>query len=42
MISKTAKISVNLNVVDIGYIDVLVDQGIYSNRTDFLKDAVKS
>lgn len=39
---KTEKVTVNLNVVDIGYIDLLVDQGVYSNRTDFIKDATKS
>lgn len=40
--SKTEKITVNLNVVDLGKIDLLVDQGLYSNRTDFMKTAVRN
>jgi Arc/MetJ-type ribon-helix-helix transcriptional regulator len=37
----TEKVTVNLSVVDLGKIDVLVAQGFYGNRTDFLKDAVR-
>ena len=40
--SYSEKLTVNLNVVDIGQIDVLVEQGFYSNRTDFIKSAVRN
>ena len=32
---ETEKITINLNVVDLGKIDLLVSQGFYSNRSDF-------
>jgi Arc/MetJ-type ribon-helix-helix transcriptional regulator len=38
----TEKISFNLSVVDLGQIDLLIDQGFYSNRTDFAVAAVRS
>jgi Arc/MetJ-type ribon-helix-helix transcriptional regulator len=37
----TEKISFNISVVDLGQIDLLVDQGFYSSRTDFLIAAVR-
>jgi len=37
----TEKISFNVSVVDLGQIDLLVDQGFYSSRTDFLIAAVR-
>jgi Arc/MetJ-type ribon-helix-helix transcriptional regulator len=40
--ADTEKITVNMNVVDLGNIDLLVDQGFYSNRTDFVKTAVRN
>lgn len=40
--SKTEKITTNLGVVDLGKIDLLVEQGHYSNRTDFVKTAVRN
>lgn len=39
--SSVEKITVNLNVVEIGYIDILVSEGFYSNRSDFIKSAVR-
>lgn len=36
------KITVNLNVVDLGQIDLLVEQGFYSNRTDFIKTSIRN
>ncbi len=40
--ADTEKVTVNLNVVDLGKIDLLVEQGFYSNRTDFIKSAVRN
>lgn len=40
--ADTEKITVNMNVVDLGNIDLLVEQGFYSNRTDFVKTAVRN
>ncbi|UVI30496.1 CopG family transcriptional regulator [Paenibacillus spongiae] len=36
------KITINLGPVDLGQIDLLVDQGFYSNRTDFIKIAIRN
>ncbi|MCL6443001.1 MAG: CopG family transcriptional regulator [Alicyclobacillus sp.] len=36
------KVTVNLGVVDLGQIDLLIEQGFYSNRTDFIKTAVRN
>ncbi|MGE5559870.1 MAG: CopG family transcriptional regulator [Chloroflexota bacterium] len=41
MAEVTEKITVNLGVVDLGKIDILVEQGFYANRTDFVKDAIR-
>lgn len=35
------KITINLNVVELGYIDMLVNEGYYSNRTDFIKASIR-
>lgn len=40
--SKSEKITINLNVVDLGKIDLLVEQGFYSNRTDFIKTSIRN
>lgn len=39
--NETEKVTVNLSVVDLGQIDLLVDEGFYSNRTDFIKAAIR-
>ena len=39
---ETEKITVNMNVVDLGKIDLLVSQGFYSNRTDFIRSSIRS
>ena len=36
------KVSMNLSVVDLGQIDLLVDQGFYSSRTDFFRAAIRT
>ncbi|OME97829.1 CopG family transcriptional regulator [Paenibacillus sp. FSL H7-0942] len=41
-IDKTEKITINIGVVDLGHIDLLVEQGFYSNRTDFIKTSVRN
>jgi Arc/MetJ-type ribon-helix-helix transcriptional regulator len=40
--SETEKITINLSVVDLGQVDLLVEQGFYSNRTDFIRAAIRS
>jgi Arc/MetJ-type ribon-helix-helix transcriptional regulator len=40
--SETEKVSFNLSVVDLGQVDLLVEQGFYSSRTDFLVAAVRN
>ncbi|SDQ16275.1 CopG family transcriptional regulator [Quadrisphaera sp. DSM 44207] len=40
-VDKTEKITVNLGLVDLGQIDLLVDEGFYANRTDFIRTAVR-
>src|SRR3712207_9180342 len=38
----TEKITVNLGYVDLGHIDLLVQDGFYSNRTDFIRTAIRN
>ena len=40
--AETEKITFNMNVVDLGKVDLLVEQGFYSNRTDFIKTAIRT
>lgn len=40
--SETEKITINVGAVDLGKIDLLVEQGHYSNRTDFIRSAIRS
>ncbi len=40
-VDKSEKITVNLGLVDLGQIDLLVDEGFYANRTDFIRTAVR-
>ncbi|MCR6701648.1 MAG: hypothetical protein NVV68_11065 [Dokdonella sp.] len=35
------KITINLGVIDLGQIDLLVQEGFYSNRTDFIRTAIR-
>jgi Arc/MetJ-type ribon-helix-helix transcriptional regulator len=39
---KSEKITVNLGVVDLGQIDLLVEEGFYANRTDFIRSAIRA
>ena len=36
------KITVNLGYVDLGHIDLLVGEGFYANRTDFIRTAIRN
>ncbi len=36
------KITINLGVVDLGKIDLLVQEGFYSNRTDLIRTAIRN
>lgn len=38
----TEKITINLGYVDLGHIDLLVQDGFYSNRTDFIRTAIRN
>ena len=40
--AETEKITINLGPVDLGRIDVLVEQGLYSNRTDLIRTAIRN
>ena len=39
---KTEKITINLGLVDLGHIDLLVQEGFYTNRTDFIRSAIRA
>jgi Arc/MetJ-type ribon-helix-helix transcriptional regulator len=41
-LEKTEKITINLGLVDLGQIDLLVQEGFYSNRTDFIRTAIRT
>jgi Arc/MetJ-type ribon-helix-helix transcriptional regulator len=38
----TEKLTINLGVVDLGQIDLLVQEGFYSNRTDLIRTAIRN
>ena len=40
--SDTEKITINMSAVDLGKVDLLVQEGLYSNRTDFIRTAIRS
>ena len=40
--SEMEKITINLGFVDLGQIDLLVQEGFYSNRTDFIRTAIRN
>jgi Arc/MetJ-type ribon-helix-helix transcriptional regulator len=42
MAGETEKITLNLGPVDLGQIDLLVHEGFYSNRTDFIRTAIRN
>lgn len=40
-IEKSEKITINISLVDLGEIDLLVDEGFFANRTDFIRSAIR-
>src|SRR5258708_467681 len=40
--SDTEKITINLGYVDLGHVDLMVQEGFYSNRTDFIRTAIRN
>jgi Arc/MetJ-type ribon-helix-helix transcriptional regulator len=40
--AETEKLTINLGVVDLGQIDLLVQEGFYSNRTDLIRTAIRN
>lgn len=41
-IPDSEKITINLGYVDLGHIDLMVQEGFYSNRTDFIRTAIRN
>lgn len=41
-IAESEKITINLGPVDLGQIDLLVQEGFYSNRTDLIRTAIRN
>lgn len=40
-LADSEKITINLGHVDLGQIDLMVQEGFYSNRTDFIRTAIR-
>jgi len=41
-VGDSEKITINLGYVDLGQIDLMVREGFYSNRTDFIRTAIRN
>jgi len=41
-LSESEKITINLGLIDLGQIDLLVQEGLYSNRTDLIRTAIRN
>ncbi|HRD70167.1 MAG TPA: hypothetical protein PK657_08470 [Legionella sp.] len=41
-VNESEKITINLGLVDLGQIDLLVQEGFYSNRTDLIRTAIRN
>jgi len=41
-VSDSEKLTINLGYVDLGQIDLLVREGFYSNRSDFIRTAIRN
>src|SRR5947199_2447401 len=41
-VPDSEKITINLGYVDLGHIDLMVQDGFYSNRTDFIRTAIRN
>jgi Arc/MetJ-type ribon-helix-helix transcriptional regulator len=40
--ADTEKITINLGYIDLGHIDLMVQDGFYLNRTDFIRTAIRN
>jgi Arc/MetJ-type ribon-helix-helix transcriptional regulator len=40
-VEKSEKITINVGLVDLGEIDLLVSEGFFANRTDFIRTAIR-
>ncbi len=40
--TESEKITINLGYVDLGHVDLLVAEKFYSNRTDFIRTAIRN
>lgn len=40
--AESEKITINLGFVDLGHIDLMVQDGFYSNRADFIRTAIRN
>ena len=40
--TDTEKITINMSVVDLGQVDLLVEQGFYSSRSDLVRTAIRN
>ena len=40
--ADSEKITINLGFVDLGHVDLMVREGFYSNRTDFIRTAIRN
>lgn len=41
-LNDTEKVTINVGVIDLGHIDLLVQEGFYSNRTDLIRTAIRN
>jgi Arc/MetJ-type ribon-helix-helix transcriptional regulator len=39
---ETEKVTINLGLIDLGQVDLLVQEGFYSNRTDLIRTAIRN
>src|ERR1700750_1196884 len=41
-VADSEKITINLGYVDLGHVDLMVREGFYANRTDFIRTAIRN
>lgn len=41
-VPESEKLTINLGLVDLGQIELLVQEGFYANRTDFIRTAIRN
>ncbi len=41
-VPESEKVTINLGYVDLGHVDLLVAEGFYANRTDFIRTAIRN